>query len=312
MKNNERMIVRIIKEICTDEAINFTSFSYDWILRLEKDNKSGFIYGYNFGINNASAAKICDDKCAVSDVLIQYGIPTAVHYLFMSPENIGYIGQSGSWGNITKLFDKYTNLVCKANEGTGGAAVFLVKNKLQLEAAVHKIFKQNRTMAVSPYYNILKEYRAIVLDGKVKLAYAKNIPYVVGDGKRDLRNIFLEYMAANNILLNLEIEDEVLDKVLQQGEKYNINWKSNLCQGAVPEIVKDEKLLSELSNLSLKAAKALSIDFASVDIIITNEGMKVLEVNCGIMMENFIRSTPENYDIAKQIYTQAVRKMIYS
>ena len=310
MKNNERMIVQIIQEICNEEAIDFSSFSYDWILRLQKDDCLGFIFGYNFGANNATSARICDDKCAASDILICFGVPTVEHLFFMSPNNIHYVGENGNWSRIIKLFDKYGTLVCKANEGTGGIAVFLAKNQAQLEAAVHKIFKQNRTMAISPYYNILKEYRVIVLNGAVKLAYAKNIPYVIGDGKKNLRTLLLDYMSANQNLFDLEIDGEILEKVLIQGEIYNINWKSNLGQGASPEIVKDEKLLSELSNLSLMAAKAISINFASIDIVKTSEGMKVLEVNCGIMMENFISSAHKNYNIAKEIYRDAVHSMM--
>jgi len=311
MKNDERMIVQIIQEICEEENINFTSFSYDWILRLQKEERLGYVFGYNFGVNNSTSARICDDKSAASDVLIYSGVPTVEHLFFMSPNNIHYVGENGNWSRITKLFNKYGTLVCKANKGTGGVDVFLVKNQAQLESAVHKIFNQKRTMAISPFCDIIKEYRVIVLNGAVKLVYAKNIPFVIGDGEKKLRQLILDYMSANRVPINLELDDETLEKVLNQGEIHNINWKSNLGQGAVPEIVKDEKLLSELSELSLKAAKAISINFASIDVINTPEGMKVLEVNCGIMMENFIRSTPENYTIAKEIYREAVHAMMF-
>lgn len=312
MKNDERMIVKIIKEICEEEKIDYTLFSYDWILRLRKNNQVGFVFGYNFGANNATSAHICDDKSAASEVLLFTGIPTVEHMFFMSPNNIFYIGENGNWSRIQRMLEKYGKLVCKANEGTGGNMVFLVENQVQLEDAVHRIFKQHRSMAISPFFHIIKEYRVIVLNGEVKLAYSKNIPFIKGDGKKSIRQLLLEFMTNNEFLLTLEYNEKILGRVLLDGEIWNINWKSNLGQGASPELVADRTLLNELSNLAIKAASAISINFASIDIIKTNEGLKVLEINCGIMMENFIRSAPQNYDIAKEIYRDAVHSMIKS
>ena len=310
MRNDERMLVKIIKEICAEEAITFASFSYDWILRLQKNGKLGFLLGYNLGINNSTSARICDDKGAASEILLHAGIPAVEHFFFMTPLNIHYVGVNGNWPRIQRLLAQHGVLVCKANEGTGGNAVFLVKNQVQLEKAVQKIFSQHQNLAVSPYYEILKEYRVIVLQGAAKLAYAKNVPYVIGDGKSNVRNLLLNYMQETQTLINFELDDAELERVLDEGEIRNINWKSNLGQGASPEIVEGGELLPALSDLATKAAAALSIDFASVDIVNTPEGMKVLEVNCGIMMENFIRCAPENYATAKNIYREAVLKMM--
>jgi glutathione synthase/RimK-type ligase-like ATP-grasp enzyme len=310
MKNDERMIVRIINEICHEESIDFTAFSYDWILRLQKGDRLGFVFGYNFGSNNATSARICDDKSAASDILIFSGVPTVEHLFFMAPGNIYYVGEDGNWDRIESLLRKYHALVCKANVGSGGNAVFLVKDQVELENAVHKILSQHRSMAISPFYDIIKEYRIIVLCGHVKLVYAKNIPCVVGDGVKNLRQLLINYMAKEQQIINIELDDEKLDQVLHNGETWNINWKSNLGQGASPELIESGNLYNALSALALQAAKALSIDFASIDIVQTPEGLKVLEVNCGIMMENFIRSADENYGKAKAIYREAVEILL--
>jgi glutathione synthase/RimK-type ligase-like ATP-grasp enzyme len=310
VKNSERVMVPIIQEICREEEIDCVSFSYDWILRLQKSGKSGFIFGYNFGINNAAAARICDDKCAVSDILDYFGVSSIEHKFFMAPENLHYVGEKGNWEQIIEFFEDHGSIVCKSNVGTGGEAVFLVKNRLQLEYAVHEIFKQSRSIALCNYYDILKEYRVIVLKGEVKLAYAKNIPFVVGDGRKNLRQLIIEYMNENQIILNLDYEEKTYEKIFRDGKVWNIDWKSNLGKGATPEIVTDQKLLADLSALAIKAAEAISIEFASVDIVNTLYGLMVLEVNCGIMMESFIRFIPENYYVAKKIYKEAVLEMM--
>ena len=50
--------------------------------------------------------------------------------------------------------------------------------------------------------------------------------------------------------------------------------------------------------------------FASVDVVETAEGLKVLEINSGVMMENFAGQDEESRSIAKEIYRDAVRKMM--
>ncbi|MDR2042839.1 MAG: hypothetical protein LBQ15_00415 [Clostridium sp.] len=310
MKNEERMIVQIIQEICLEESMDYAAFSYGWILRLQKGDRVGFVYGYQFGVNHAASARICDDKSAASDILLHSSVPAVEHFFFMAPGNLHYVGGNGNWERIGALFRQYGSLVCKANEGTGGNAVFWVQDEIALEKAVHKIFRRHGNMAVSPYYGITKEYRVIVLGGCVKLAYAKNIPYVVGDGRRNLRQLLLEYMSEAQVLIRFDSDDEKLEQILPKGGIRAVSWKSNLGQGASPEIIAGGRLYHELCDLALLAANALSIDFASIDIVDTACGLKVLEVNCGIMMEHFIRSASEYYEIAKEIYREAVFAML--
>jgi glutathione synthase/RimK-type ligase-like ATP-grasp enzyme len=310
-QNKERHFVKIIKEICAEQNIVCTSFSYDWIFRLCKNDRLAFIFGYNFGINISTSAKICDDKCAASEILLNAGIPAVEHIFFMSPSNIHYVGENGNWSRLTELLKKHGKIVCKVNVGAGGNSVYLVENQFQLEEATHRIFKQTRAMAVSPYYEIKKEYRAIVIDGEVKLLYSKNIPSVIGDGKATIHTLLLEYMEKTHCFIdNVDFGDDTLLAILPEGEEYRIGWKSNLGKGAIPQILSDGDKKNKLTKLAISAAKALSIKFASVDMIETGDETRILEVNCGIMMEHFIPAATENYMIAKEIYQQAVHMML--
>jgi glutathione synthase/RimK-type ligase-like ATP-grasp enzyme len=311
--NQERYIVKILKEICAEQSISLTSFSYDWIFKLSKNGRIGFVFGYNFANNNSTAAKICDDKCAAGDVLLNAGIPAVEHFFYMVPNSIHHIGESGNWLRLMEFLKLHGKIVCKSNEGSSGNSVYLVKNQLQLEEATHRIFKQSRTMAVSPFYDIKKEYRAIVLNGNIKLLYSKNIPNVTGDGKSTLFTLIIRYMQKNNFFIdtNSMSADKALFSILPSGKLYNLGWKSNLGQGAQPKIIGDEdKRKALLSELAKKAAIALSIQFASVDMIDIGEKMLVLEVNSGIMMENFVGAKNTNYAIAKRIYQQAIESML--
>ena len=54
--------------------------------------------------------------------------------------------------------------------------------------------------------------------------------------------------------------------------------------------------------LALRAAQALEVVVASVDIVITPTGAKVLEVNSGIMMESLTRNHPDGWAMAYRFY----------
>ena len=80
----------------------------------------------------------------------------------------------------------------KDNKGYCGNNVFWVKNKTQIKKAVNKIFKQNLDLAVCPYVDIEDEFRLIMLNGECKVCYKKVRPYVIGDGKLNVKNLILK------------------------------------------------------------------------------------------------------------------------
>ena len=296
---------KIIKEICNEENIELSCFSSDWIFLLKKQDKRRYILSYQFDLNTAAVQGICKDKCATSDILTYHSIPCVEHKFFMSPTS-GYLPKSGSVKYLHELLDKHSKLVCKPNEGASGTNVFTVTNKGELEYAMAKIFDSSGSMAASPYYEIEKEFRIIVLNSEVKLVFSKEIPFVKGDGRSTLAELIAK---SEYSVLPSGAEQIDLGLVLEKGEVWKYGWKHNLAHGAVAKIVTDEALIDKLSELALRAADALNIKFASIDIIQTANDYRILEINSGVMMEHFASSSLENYAKAKEIYREAIRLM---
>ena len=80
--NYDRNIVKIVKEIASTENIKVTLFSDGWTIKLEKDNNIRYIYGYSFGLNDASSSMVCTDKSATYEILKDANIPAAKHHFF--------------------------------------------------------------------------------------------------------------------------------------------------------------------------------------------------------------------------------------
>lgn len=136
--------------------------------------------------------------------------------------------------------------------------------------AVRTIDASNDTAwAASPLLQIEAEYRVIVLDNEVLISYAKTDPIVRGGLK----------------LYNLGL-------------------------GAKATDITDDELPSEIVALAKRACGALQLRLTSVDIVRLDSGkLAVLEINDGIMMENYARQSELNKKRAIQIYDTIVQKL---
>lgn len=310
MENTSRNFVKIIREICLEENIELKSFSYDWIFQLSKNNKNNFIIGYQFGLNSASVHSICCDKSAASEIMTSLNIPNVEHYFFMAPTNQKYISETGNWNILKKKLEKYGQLVCKTNEGSGGNLVFRANNQYELEKAVYKIFQKSHSMAISPYYNIDNEYRAVVLDGKIKLLYSKQRQYVTGDGIHSIGSLIFEYLSKEeNKNANIKLPDDDLTKIINKGERFEFNWKHNLGQGAKATIVQNQDIKTKIEAIVQLVVNRMNVRFASIDVVNCNGCYKILEINSGVMLEHFSQQDNRSYRIAKEIYKEAIKKM---
>jgi RimK family alpha-L-glutamate ligase len=102
-------------------------------------------------------------------------------------------------------------------------------------------------------------------------AFAENVLYSLGQ----LNHVF--YLQAFIEHANRDIRVFVLGKKVIAG-MYRIsdNWKTNIHAGARMESI---ELDSELENLALRAASVTKTQIAGVDIIESEEGLQVIEVN---------------------------------
>lgn len=297
---SNRNIVKIVEQYCKNNSITLSKLSADWVLKLTKNEKTRYIIGYQFDLNSSATSAICLDKSTTSEILTLNNIANVHHELFMPPSI------ESNWEKMIEFFNKHEKIVCKTNTGTGGKDVYFINSLKDLEKATNKIFSKDQYISLTPFYDIKNEYRAIILNEKVKLLYTKERQFVVGDG---ISSIF--ELIANKFknLKKFDLSDIPMNKVLDKDEKYFISKKHNLGLGATPKIVTDEKIYNLVSDLAIKACNAVNGKFVSVDIIETNNTFKVLEINSGIMMENFSSVSNENYKIAEKIYGEAINLM---
>lgn len=308
MKN----LQRIIKQIALENDLSYEVLSCDLVIKLTKGNKIRYINGYKFGLNSHSLGLILDDKYATYELLNSLGISVCKHHILFRPNNHNsYAKNYNSFKYCYDLFLKYNkNVILKVNNGTCGDGVYHITTKKELKKIYNHLLKYNFSISLCPYYDIKNEYRVILLNNEIKIMYGKINPVVIGNGKDKLIDLLKDFNInyfgyKTNLKKNINY-----NKVLKKDEKFIYDFKYNLSKGSIITEDIDKETKSIISKMAKDVSKKINLGFGSIDIIKTNDDKYyVLEINSGVMIENYIKLTSDGFKKAKKVYEEAVLEM---
>lgn len=306
-----KVFFKIIDEICKEKGITQKYLSYGWIRELKKDEKIRYIMRYQFDLNSSISFNIASDKFATYEVLKSNNIPTIEHKMIFNPETRSQYYAQDFISEAKRLLKSNDNkIVIKANNSCQGKDVHYCSTENDIEQTVNRLFEEkNDTLSACPFLNIDFEYRVVYLCGEILYVYKKRKPYVVGDGVSTLEELVnIKKEKYLNITLIKELN---LNYVPKHGEEVVISWKHNLNGGAEPIILEEnDEFKEKVTNIALDAGMALNIDFATIDIAVTDKKeVLVMEINSSVCMNKFAEIVPGGYEISKNIYAKAIDKM---
>ena len=289
----------MIKKIGEELGIKVTILSEGWTLVLEKDNKIHYITGYQFDLNNRGVGNIIADKGLFWDLLRYKNIPIIEHYVIFHDYD------------KNKVLDYFNNhhrkIIVKGNIGNAGKEVFMVTSQEELFMVIDNLFIKQYSVSLCPYYDIINEYRVIVLDNKVRNVFGKIKPKIIGDGVNNVRKLACDF---NNYYQDHLDKIPNPDYIPKLNEEIELDFRFNLTKGAKSFTNIPNDLKEEIEKLAISVTRKLNITFASVDIIYTKEGeLLVLEANGAVTMNRFILQNNNGYNIAYNIYLDAVKLM---
>lgn len=308
MKN----LQRIIKQIALENDLSYEVLSCDLVIKLTKGNKIRYINGYKFGLNSHSLGLILDDKYATYELLNSLGISVCKHHILFRPTNHNsYAKNYNSFDYCYDLFLKYNkNVILKVNNGTCGDGVYHITTKNKLKKVYNHLLKYNFSISLCPYYDIKNEYRVILLNNEIKIMYGKINPVVIGNGKDKLIDLLKDFNI-NYFGYKANLKKNInYNKVLKKDEKFIYDFKYNLSKGSIITEDIDKETKSIISKMAKDVSKKINLGFGSIDIIKTNDDKYyVLEINSGVMIENYIKLTNDGFKKAKKVYEEAVLEM---
>lgn len=297
----------LITKICNDIEIKYNFLDNKGMI-LKKDEKTRYIIGNFYDLNNLGVKMICDNKYLTYKLLSDNEIDCIESHLFdLITDKKNYEIE-----RALDLLNKYKNIVFKSVSGSMGYDIFFVDSKTKCHEIFNYFKNKDINFIVNPFYEILTEFRIVILNNKIELIYKKQRREVIGDGKTTLINLINQDIKFNPFLVkNCLIDQLSLDTVLKKGEKICYSWKDNLAIGAIPCLEidnKDKRLISKIVNNIISNIEGLN--FASIDIIKTqNNDFKVIEINSGVMFDSFIQYGTKNYEIAYNIFEKAIYSM---
>ncbi len=224
----------------------------------------------------------------------------------------GYNFNLNSAVNYLTLYDKVLTSCVLQN---GGVAT--IENKLILKEDWRICLEIQKT-AKSEVGEILKEFSLPVVV-KINNGSQGNGVYLC-ETEKEVENIVDVLKTKQSLAISKYYESKfeyrfyILDgEILFAYKKIrNGSWQHNLSKGATAQLIeKKYSLYLELKKLALQAFKVLDLCLAAVDILDTEEGLKVIEVNNGIMMDGFAAINSGYYKIAKETHRKILLRTLY-
>lgn len=295
---------RLISEICKEENIDYKLISENWVMVLTKNNVTKYISGYKFSLNDDALGSVIDDKYAFYDLCKLKKLPVIEHNILFNPTSkLGF----NTMNLLNEYFFQYQeDVVIKPNLGTEGTNVYHITNYNELLNITEKLFKNNFSISICPFYKIDNEYRVIVLNDKVKLIYEKRKPIVIGDGKNTVKDLLINL---NPYIFNKISFTKEYNKILQNKEVYEYDWRFNLSKGATAKLVDNKELYQKLSDIALNATKTINAKFVSVDIIKCQNKFYLIEMNSGVCINKVCNFIDKDLKVVKEIYREAILEM---
>ncbi len=297
----------IIVDICNKNQLKYKLYDDDLIM-LNYNGKKKYIWSRRFPNNNNSACRIIDSKSLCSTVLSDNNIPVVTHIKLCRPNIEKYDLQiKSNYKVCIDLLNQYGKVVIKPDNSCEGTNVYFCQTEKEIETALEKVFINYKFAATSMFINIVNEYRVFYLDGEILYIYKKERPYVIGDGKSTLVELLVNARISKIDFKNILLP---LDFVPKKDEKCVLSMKHNLSQGGIAKPIKSSNLIETLSKIAVSAGNAVDANFVTVDIIEDDKHqLKVLEINSGVAMDQFILQHIDGYNIAYKIYENAIKKL---
>ncbi len=243
-------------------GIEVKTFSDDWVIRLQHKGQQRFIFGYRFDINSDASAAIAIDKVATADLLIDMGVAAVPHYLLSTILN-RHINPL----YLKELLEQYKSLVIKPLKGSRGELIS------QFSEANHILEFTNHTIGVdwaaSPFVNISREIRLIILDDTIQLTYEKHTPVTINGLKM-----------------------------------YNLNLGAKATGLELKDIPQTIQLLA-IHSMQAIGLQMGAVDIIFDD----NNVPYVLEINSGFSLEHFALISPHNRALVINFYSLVMEEL---
>lgn len=288
------------------------------------NGRQSFFWHNKFNLNPVSSARIAQDKGYSAFFLRAAGIRVPPTQTFFRDDFRRRIrskrGLAGACAFAAQVGWPVYLKPCRGSQGDG---IELAANPAELRAAARRIFAQEKTVLVQKACPG-RDYRLVVLDGKLISAYERVPLGVTGDGKATIRQLLERRqrafvasgrdtrmnLADRRLGAGLRRQQLRLSTVLPRGRQVRLLEVANLsCGGESVEITR--RVHPTFKALAARVAKALDLRFAGVDLLTADitrplQDYVVLEVNSAPGLDHYAAAGPRHVAHIDRLYRKVL------
>jgi D-alanine-D-alanine ligase-like ATP-grasp enzyme len=324
----QSFVTPIIRRLAKKAGIKiFVEPKYRYALQIVgRSKRKRYIKGATFDINTQGASGIARDKDYSYFFLNQMGYKTPYGEAFFSPR---WVKVTGIRRDIERAYRFAVKIgfpvIVKPNSLSQGWGVAKVFNRREFMQVVNKICKRDDIFLVQKIIPG-RDYRVVVLDGKVISAYERLPLSVAGNGRSSIIQLLLQKQKEFKRLkreITLDIDNyriknklERLGKTLTtvpgKGEKVELLDNRNLSTGG--DAVDVTNLIHPtFRKLCVSITKDMGLRYCGVDLMI-NYGIDmpakdytVLEVNASPGLDHYANLGRKQQIVVNRMYAQLLK-----
>ncbi|SNS21140.1 hypothetical protein [Tropicimonas sediminicola] len=293
------------------------------------------ILGRSLGLNADAAAALAGDKDYTARWLAAAGLPAPEGLLVFSPafrdrmalKNAAVAERlPGLEAARTFAAAHGFPVVLKPNDGAQGRGVRVAADAADLEQDIAAGWAEDDRLRLEAHVRG-RDYRLLVLEDRVPIAYERLPLSITGDGRRSVSALIADTLAriaashrgakvaADDSRLLRRLAAEGLDgsSVLAEGRCLPLLSSANLSTGGRLRDLSGQ-LPKAAEALAVAAVRSLGLTFAGVDILAPDlatgtEGAVILEVNASPGLDFYAAEGPEHFARTRDVLHAALSRL---
>jgi len=173
-KLSQRTLLKIVEEICYEEAINISYYANNWYLILEKNGRTQTIWGYRFDANGGAELMMANDKYITHEFLEKHSIRTPHCIFFMTPDKCARF--EIPYFNTRENFLEPLSLPVVVRQNRGGHSgnnISLHYDFKSAQTSIKELHTKELDAVISSFIPNAREFRCIIFDKKIYIHYEK-------------------------------------------------------------------------------------------------------------------------------------------